>query len=165
MSNSVEKVVDKLPDVLFDWYARFLPGCLGVGIYMYLSPKFTVIPSGGEIVLYLFAGYMIGHILQPIASFLVRQLAKLICDEDKYTKAQHAENPNIAMISLVKKAYAEAVSMFLMLLVILMNWIWFHADPRVGSAWWWAAAAYFLGATIERIVARRRKISKLPCVK
>lgn len=68
MSGELDKVVQNLPDVWYDWYARLIPGCFGLGLYLYFSSSIQTTPTTVQVVLFLLGGYGLGHVLQPLTS-------------------------------------------------------------------------------------------------
>ena len=79
----LNKLADKIPDLYFDWYARFLPGAIGLIIYFILtfivneSEELELLSSvqttDNRIVLpYIYLGFTVIFIglLQPTSSFL-----------------------------------------------------------------------------------------------
>ncbi len=151
-----EKITDKIPDVHFDWYARFLPGAIAVVFYFALSDKNAYI-SAAYLTLYAGIGYGVGHIVQPLSSFIVGWMQKVArSDEGKYINAKKGRT-NQAQVSKVSKAHAEAVSMLstsLLLMVVttyLLAWSYLTGGVIL----------YFLVASCERVHARKTKIEEL----
>jgi hypothetical protein len=88
MSELLETVMENLPDVWFDWYARLIPGCFGVALYLYLSSRIPPAPDGVEVVLFILFGYGLGHILQPPVGMVVKRIEKLYGNEKIYALAK-----------------------------------------------------------------------------
>ncbi|MDY0199343.1 MAG: hypothetical protein RBR68_16190 [Tenuifilaceae bacterium] len=89
----MKDLAEKIPDVWFDWFARLIPGCIGIILY------FLIIEKNYELMFenfipFLFLGYIIGHIIQPIASGLINYWNKGV-----------QKRKNI----IISKAYAELV--------------------------------------------------------
>lgn len=104
MSDKIDEVIKSLPDVYFDWYARLLPGCFGVGLYLYLSSNIPVSPTGVHVVLFLLFGIGLGHVLQPLAGFPIKLIETYYFDnEASYVKARNADSANPSVI-LVNKS-------------------------------------------------------------
>ncbi len=82
---NMEALTSKIPDVYFDWYARFLPGSIGVIAYFLITDtSFENLSS--SLVLYGFISYLVGHVVQPPVGFIVKQLEIKISNgtEEKY---------------------------------------------------------------------------------
>jgi hypothetical protein len=98
-----------LPEVWFDWYARLIPGCVGITLYYwFLSLPFHF--KVEEIFLFIFLGYIIGHIIQPLSSKVVTLIPgkKLEPRTDRLTS----------------KAYSELISMCSCFFVTIIVLIW-----------------------------------------
>ncbi|MCT2533840.1 hypothetical protein N2488_11660 [SAR92 clade bacterium H231] len=154
---NIEALSTKVPDFHFDWYARFIPGCVGVIFYFYLTEKpFSVSPS--NLVLYAFFAYLAGHIVQPIVGFVVKTIEKYIKSdpESKYAKAK--ANPEYALlVSKVSKAHAEANSMLSCGFLLILLAFYFENSSKLAIA----LIVYFLSMTVERAFARKRKINDI----
>ena len=161
MTDRLDKVIENLPDVWFDWYARLIPGCFGVGLYSYLSSGIPAALTGVEVVLFLLLGYGLGHVLQPAASFVVKPAEDRYGNEPRYAEAK--KNPGVKASSLnkVSKAHAEANSMLGFGFALLVNMIWFWNCPRLNKWVAFVSLIYFLLAAWQRISARNRKIKDL----
>jgi hypothetical protein len=81
-------LLENLPDIWFDWYARLIPGCFGVGLYLYLSANIPSSPTAVELTAFVLCGYALGHVLQPLAGLLVKLLENRIGNEAKYATAK-----------------------------------------------------------------------------
>jgi hypothetical protein len=125
MSDTLDKVIENLPDAWFDWYARLLPGSLGVVTFAYASGKLNAIPDAGQTFSLLMLGYLGGHLLQPLVGFLTKCLERLHGMEDSYARAKQAANLNLSLIKKVSKAHAEANSMLACAIVLGFNALWF----------------------------------------
>ena len=88
MSDELAKAIENLPDIWFDWYARLMPGCFGVALYLYLSSSIPAAPNKVEVVLFLLFGYGLGHVFQPLTGFTIKRVEKLYGDEPVYAKAK-----------------------------------------------------------------------------
>jgi hypothetical protein len=156
-----EKITEQLPDVWYDWYARLLPGCFGIWLYLYLSSKLPSPPTGVQVAVFLLSGYTLGHVLQPFAGFIVKEAEiKLYDNERKYAKAKlNGVGPSV--LNKVSKAHAEASSMLAFCFALLLNIFWCWNSPRLNRTWATACAIYFAAAALERIRARNRKINDL----
>jgi hypothetical protein len=161
VSDKIDEVIKSLPDVYFDWYARLLPGCFGVGLYLYLSSNIPAPPTGVHVVLFLLFGYGLGHVLQPLAGFPIKRLETLYFDnEAPYVKARNADSANPSVI-LVNKAHAEANSMAAFSFALLLNLFWFWDSPILNKSVAFVVLSYFALAAVERTWARDRKIKEL----
>lgn len=163
MSDTISKVIESLPDVWFDWYARLLPGSLGVVAFAYASGKLNAIPNAGEIVSILMLGYILGHLIQPLAGFLTKRIEVLHGKEEIYKRAKQAKNSNQESLKKASKAHAEANSMLACALVLAFNSFWFWKMNSVKNmpCWFAAICVYCVAAGIERTFARARKIMDL----
>ncbi len=70
-----ESLANKIPDLYFDWYARFLPGFFAVAYYFTL-PGNDANFSANSLILYAAISYASGHAIQPVSSFIVKILEK-----------------------------------------------------------------------------------------
>lgn len=151
-----EKLVDKIPDVYFDWYARLLPGAIAVALYFYVGTATPEI-SATWLFIYVAVAYVAGHVIQPLSSLCVGGIQKLLrSNEAAYEKAK--KNTALAgPVAKVSKAHAESVGMlstcYLVVVVAfqLSNW----------GLIVWLLIVYFLLASFERAWARKRKIAAL----
>jgi len=161
MSDMVEKAIDKLPDVWFDWYARLLPGCFGVALHDYLSSSDPGTPKAREVVLLLLFGYGLGHILQPLTGFVIKRIEKRFGNESKYAKGKKDADIKPSSLGKISKAHAEANSMLSFGFALLLNMIVSWNSTRLNK--WYACIAliYFGLAAVERTWARNRKIDDL----
>lgn len=155
---NMETLADKLPDVWFDWYARLIPGTIGLTIYLLGIDYFCKLPDLSQIVAVMFGGYLVGHVFQPVSSFFVKKIENLYKNENKYAKAKSNTKIKSSSIRKVSKAHAEANSMFTIALVCIPNLIYF-----CGQIQYWIAGGmiYFILMTFERVRARNIKIEKL----
>jgi len=100
LQESTKSILDKIPDIAFDWYARFVPGfiCLALVGYVYkvdldwLKDKFTILAL---------VAYLIGHILQPFSSGILQKMWP---------------NLKVKKDPLLVKAYSELIGFFSCLL-------------------------------------------------
>jgi len=163
MSDTIEKVIEGLPDVWFDWYARLVPGALGVAAFAYASGKLNAIPSAGETLSILVLGYLVGHLLQPIVGSLTKAVERWQGKEGIYKRAKQDKNYNQDSLEKVSKAHAEANSMLACAVVLAFNSFWFwKIDPVPNLPWWFGAIGlYCIAAWLERTFARARKIMDL----
>jgi len=168
MSDSLNKAIEKLPDIWFDWYARLLPGCFGVALYLYLSSEIPSTPTTPHVFLFLFFGYGLGHILQPLSSCLVKYWEKKrFGNEEKYERAKADDSVSESSRNKVSKAHAEANSMLSFALALILNMVHFWLSPKLNNFWFWfwfwpsVSLVYFLVMAIERTYARNRKINDI----
>lgn len=155
----METLADKLPDIWFDWYARLIPGTIGLTIYLLGTCHFQTIPDISQIFVIMLLGYLVGHIFQPVSSFVVKKIEGRFKNENKYAKAKSNTKIRSSSIRKVSKAHAEANSMFTSFLVCIPNLVYFFGQ-RI-QYWIIAGMVYFILMTIERVYARDRKIQKL----
>jgi hypothetical protein len=161
MADVLEKTAEQLPDIWFDWYARLIPGCFGVGLYLYLSATIPASPTGIELTIFVLSGYALGHVLQPLAGFLVRRLENRFGNEVKYAAAKRRVGLSPSLVNKVSKAHAEASSMLAFGLALLSNIVWFWNSPRLEKWVAFGFLVYFMFAGVERTYARSRKIKDL----
>lgn len=165
---SGEKLVEKIPDVWFDWFARFIPGAAGVLIYYFLHDN--GVPNdidGWTVFFFIMVSYLIGHSLQPLSGRLVKW-TELAVDslfykgkrEDKYVRAKGKKNVNSNLLDKISKAHAEANGMLSISFVLVVNFC--VLSNKTISLFAYFLPLYFLAAAVERIFARSRKIDELP---
>ena len=154
---STEKLAEKIPDIYFDWYARLIPGVIALSYFFYMKPE-NFKAEGVYIAIYIAIAYLLGHSIQPMSSFLVEYLQKIVnSDEDRYAKAkQNSEYSSIT--AKVSKAYSEAVSMLSTFLLLLVVYLY----TKYGDLVWFFFFPYLITATLERVSSRKRKILDLP---
>lgn len=151
-----EKLIDKIPDIYFDWYARLLPGIIALTIYFYAGNK-APDTSAAFLLIYAAISYTAGHIAQPLSSLCVAGLQKLVCSKEKTYETAKLNPALSGPANKISKAHAESVGMlstsFLVAAVAfhLHNW-----EPII-----WALIIYFFLAALERAWARKRKIEAL----
>ena len=161
MNDAVYKLVEKLPDVYFDWYARILPGSYAAVFFSYLSSTWPSEPTFSVIVMYVLIGYLVGHVLQPISGKIVKTLETTLKNEDRYRRAKSNSSVSPSLLEKISKAHAEANSM--MSFAIAMVIVCFVNYENSQNSWVHGLLImYFLWATWERVVARNRKIHDLP---
>jgi len=178
MSEELGKITEKLPDVYFDWYARLIPGCFGLAVFLvcfYDSARLPIKDLNLSIVfLLLFVSYLIGHILQPYPGFVVKCIEKQIGNEKAYSEAKRKSEKNESGLGKISKAHAEANSMFACGMTLLLNlgifcytgklsrdgFVWSGGKPGVGVLIASVICLFFI-AGIGRILARNRKINDL----
>lgn len=151
-----EKLIEKLPDVYFDWYARLLPGAIALAIYFYLG-KVPPDPSAGWLFIYAAIAYVAGHIVQPPSSLCIVGLRKVIRSNESLYEKEKKNKALAGQVSKVSKAHAESVGM--LSTCFLISLVAFHL-----SNWGLITLiliAYFLLAAFERSWARKRKIEAL----
>ena len=154
-----EKIVEKIPDVHFDWYARLIPGSIAVALYFILSKApYTI--DGWHLFLYAAWAYALGHLAQPLASCVVKLIQKAIgTDEEKYERATQIRELKPRTLN-VSKAYAETVGMLSTFILISAALIIVNYQVKIESIAY-SILIYLLFATMERVFARKKKISEL----
>lgn len=159
---STEAIINKIPDVYFDWYARFLPGSIGVVGYFYFSTSKPEI-STSFLFLYVFLAYLTGHIIQPIAGYTVKKIEHLLSSlsgpiniEQHFSDAKK-KDANKDIIGKAGKAHAEANSMMSSAFILLILMIKYQNSEMISVL----LCGYFFIMTVERIFARKRKILEL----
>lgn len=159
-SSIVAKLIDKLPDVHFDWYARFLPGTFIILVYRYTKgAPYTLEPSGSKLLLLIGIAYLIGHVLQPFASRCAVVFRKDAI-EKIYTAAKKDKDLK-SMAAKVTKAHAESVSMFSIFLGVILIWLKWGLLSESWRCGLLVIAVGFFVAGFERVDARERKIKEL----
>ena len=151
-----EKLIDKLPDIYFDWYARLIPGVIALTIYFYAGNK-APDTSASFLFIYAAISYAAGHIVQPLSSLCVAGLQKLFrCKEDDYIRAK--KNAELSgQVSKVSKAHAEAVGMLSTFFLVAAVAISLHNWELII----WGFIIYCFFAAFERTWAQKRKIEAL----
>jgi len=186
MGDEIEKIAATLPEVQFDWYARLIPGSLGVFLYLWESGQLQLDASltATQVLTFLFAGYVVGHILQPVPGLIVKRLEQKwsgLCNqatanphaitlprrttlwgwnsntdlEGIYARAKRDKETPARSISKVTKAHSEANSMMGCAIAALLITVFYFNWYLV------ALVAYFIAASLQRVAARARKIADL----
>lgn len=154
-----EKLVDKIPDVFFDWYGRLIPGVFVVMLYYFECGSLPAKIKGIELFLLGVIAYIIGHFLQPLSSRIAVCLRKQNL-EVRYRKAIGQDR--IKSTALVTKAHAEAVSMFSSALGAIAVWVLCSLkDSDAAGCHLFVVAAIVAALGFERADARDRKIREL----
>jgi hypothetical protein len=161
ISDAIEKTIDKLPDIWFDWYARLLPGFFGVGLYLYLSETIPADPTASNVFFLLFSGYVLGHAIQPPVGFLIKEGEKRFGNELDYARAKRDPQITPSSIGKVTKAHAEANSMLSFCVATILNLLYFWNAPLMNRPVAFGLIGYFALPAIGRICARNRKIKDL----
>jgi hypothetical protein len=155
----VKEFGNLLPDVYFDWYARFIPGSIGVALYYQPCNKMFD-ATVTNLVLHGFLAYVIGHLVQPMAGFVVKRLEMVTkSDHDKRYALAKSDPKCESKVKKASKAHAEANSMCAIAIIMSIMMI---CKLSQSSIWMYIAIAYCCLMTIERVYARKRKILDLP---
>jgi tetrahydromethanopterin S-methyltransferase subunit C len=93
VSSKISDVIEKIPDIWFDWYGRLVPGCIGILLYVITFEVDIKLVSSNAILIILI-GYLLGHIIQPISSSIVNKTLNNVVKR---------KSP------IISKAYAEYV--------------------------------------------------------
>lgn len=112
---NTDDITKMLPDGWFDWYARLIPGCIGVATYFWLF-NISFDRKIEDILLLAFLSYVVGHITQPFSSSIVNKLFK--------NELQPRTN------RLISKSYAETISMFSSSIITIIIVIYSIFDRR-----------------------------------
>jgi hypothetical protein len=158
-----------LPDIHFDWYARLIPGTVGICVFLlnnnsYVDKVLKNIPVVAAL------AYLIGHFGQSPASYVVKLFEEYFVEESENTKYKKLKGQTelTALQNKISKAHAEAVGMvstaLVLLAVLLCRFFsveWKIKDLGVGGIVVALAVPALLGMMIERVFARKRKISDL----
>ncbi len=158
----MDKIAENLPDVFFDWYARLLPGCVGICTYLLGIEYFKQIPPISNVISLMVLGYLIGHCLQPFSGYFVKKMEEKYNHEKIYSVAKAHKEVKSESTAKVSKAHAEANSMFSCMVITLPNIIYFSIIHNwILSFLLLTLAIYFFFMTKERVFARDKKILKL----
>jgi hypothetical protein len=162
---SLNKLIEKIPDVWFDWYARFIPGAIGILTYIHFKDKYPEKLDGWLVFIFILTSYLIGHVIQPISGPLVKGLENLVDHifykktlEERYLKAKLDKEIPPLVLGKITKAHAEANSMLSISIVFIINTQFLKTDCSLIIK---SLPLYFIIATIERVFARCRKIKNL----
>jgi len=97
----------KIPDLWYDFYARFLPGVLFVAALYILWPGSLSMPSGWSVSILAFAGYIAGLTVQPISSEITGlfhgNIAQRVTGDKDYVYRQNHLDP----IRILSKMHGE----------------------------------------------------------
>jgi hypothetical protein len=97
----------KVPDLWYDFYARFLPGALFVAIIYVLWPGRLTTPSGGEVAVLALASLIAGLVAQPVSSEITgeihRRIALRVVHDEDYIDKQKPLDPR----RILGKMHAE----------------------------------------------------------
>lgn len=91
-----KQVFDKIPDIAFDWYARLVPGIIGISLLV-ITDDIKIDFLSKNLGISILIAYLIGHITQPFSSGILQK---------KYSKLKEKKGP------LLSKAYSELVGFF-----------------------------------------------------
>lgn len=160
------ELANKIPDIHFDWYARIIPGTVALIYYFYIS---NIIPeiTTSLLLTYGFFSYILGHIVQPMSSFGIKNIYKRVeCNESLFSTSK--KNSDLSkLIDLVEKSHAEATGMFSSFILVSLIFIYIKIIQNENFSLQtqefisFAIILYFLFASIERAKARKRKINDL----
>lgn len=103
MSTSIEAKLN-IPDLWYDFYARFLPGLAFVAALYYFLIDVPKMPDGNMIIVGIFAGYLTGLITQPISSRLAGWIHRIVA-------SVHHEDP--LYVDYAKKQFDNRHSMII----------------------------------------------------
>ena len=163
MENVINKLVDSLPDLYFDWYARLMPGVLAVLVFVTLgTPCQWTYVSDHKLFMFIIA-YVCGHFVQPAAGCVVKALEQWKDKkegkgyEKHYANYKMKPNPNFNLIAKVSKAHAEANSMSSGAIMLLFVFAYYGLKPLLLIG----AVCLLVLFACERVNARYRKIGDL----
>jgi hypothetical protein len=112
--------------------------------------------------LFILLGYVFGHFVQPISAIVVKSMEKKFGKEQKFAEYKKLQDKDPALIQLVTKAHAEAISMFSTALFAFGLFVYFGGIKNVSGAGWLLLLFLLLtGLAEERARARARKIGDL----
>ncbi|ADE53586.1 hypothetical protein [Coraliomargarita akajimensis] len=160
--STLDKAVEKLPDLHFDWYARLIPGLAGLIAYASTESEGVREQLSDNLLLSIGLAYLIGHFAQPLASAITKVIEKKSGREADWNHYRGSAEAIPLLLSKVSKAHAEAVSMMSSSIIILAVFIYRIVDTM--QAEWllvFCSCILFIFG-IERCRARARKINNLP---
>ena len=141
-----KSILDKIPDIAFDWYARLIPGFICVALVEYIY-RFKLDWIKDNFILVAMAAYIIGHLAQPFSSGLL--LLKW-------------ENLKEKKDSLMLKAYSELIgffSCFLFTLGLLLFKIVDNIQKDSGFKWQDYYLVLIVSMILFAVAAYSRKIA------
>jgi hypothetical protein len=165
----MKELVGEIPDAIFDFYCRFIPGAYILVLVYSLSDLKPIerLPVGNMAISAFTVAFILGHALQPISSAFAR-FAESVIDSNwelrKLYKKEKQKHPDGTRLQkLVSKAYCEAVSMAAMALGSVLVNFYFMAQGAKDThpLFLWAAFVTFFLFSLERLRARARKIRDL----
>ena len=166
----IMSIADHLPDAWFDILARFVPGAFTLGVWHYYKDEFPLRVGFEHPSILLAMAYVIGHFLQPVASWIARRAEPIVLEYDdlrrwKWLKPAFDEIKGSSAslsrnVKLAEKAYAEAVSFFAIGVGAILLMGWFHVSPPVHGSLVKLWVVFIVSMTwgVERTCARIRKM-------
>jgi len=137
-----------LPDVWFDWYVRFISGCLGIIGYSWLF-EVSIELDFITVITFGVLGYIIGHISQPLSSCIVNKIFKNLKPRtDKF----------------ISKSYAETISMFNSALILSVLSIYYLLEKSlnmIGNSRFLTLLALILFLIIETYIKAKTTENKI----
>lgn len=104
----MDKIFEQIPDLWFDLYARIIPGFYFVLI---MGQLYFETNLKEQLLLTLFMSYVVGHIIQPLASLLARALQFQVFDRSGNIKKCRVHfDANSRESKLLSKQHAECAS-------------------------------------------------------
>ena len=105
----------EIPDLWFDFYARFLPGITFVAIVRLIILQKTTLPQTREFFVLIFAGYVCAFFVQPFSSRITLCLEKaVICmkglDKDYVRKIQLKIGTSNRQSMILSKMHGETTA-------------------------------------------------------
>ena len=153
----MKEIMNKFPDIYFDWYARLIPWAIGFGYYLLLNNFKLEKLSLSMIIFFVIASYILGHIVQPISSFFISLLQKLIKSNENIYRNAKKQDKHKNLILKVSKAHAEAVGMLSSALLVFVISLYLNKFDTLT----YILFSYFIIATIERVFSRKSKIEDI----
>lgn len=96
-----------IPDLWFDFYARFIPGCVFVTAVRFYSLGIKALPETGEFVFLAGVSYFVGILAQPISSRIVGVIETLTegCKTTEIEKISESKNIICKFFEKLKKGF------------------------------------------------------------
>jgi hypothetical protein len=137
----------QIPDLWYDFYARFLPGSVFVFLtrLFVLGTPYTSVPTVSELIVIAFASYLVGLLVQPSSSVVLKRVHKWAekrnkVEEGFVSRIQHELGSESNESKILSKMHGE-VAFFMQLTILgvlfiaLMignsrpDWIYFAIHP------------------------------------
>lgn len=158
----------KVPDLWFDFYARFLPGTgFLMALHFSLSPNWEV-PTAEKIVIGIFLGYLAGLFAQPISSTITGLIHWGIskCHGEGRLFVEEAKRKVPEEARIINKMHGEAtffvqcgVLSIVLFVVLRQPGLCVRAEAELFTAWW-VPVLLFVGAIVMSLRRFRRARDK-----
>ncbi|MFT5730784.1 MAG: p-aminobenzoyl-glutamate transporter AbgT [Desulforhopalus sp.] len=129
----MDKFFENIPDIWYDFYARFIPGFTAIVTFNFLHSQNIKSPKIEVLVYYIILGYIIGHIIQPSSAKIARKI-----QYEKYDNEENIKNcrenidASTREAKLLSKQHSECVcfvslsiltALFIVALIVVPNLI------------------------------------------